>query len=241
MPSRPRARVRARVWFLVRAVACLCAAGLVIQFVSNLKSLHDHTASVDRPAALEGTGPGGIQTARVDPGSFGALEGTQEGRDLPGADTTELDSAASAGTDFGAGFAVGEEEEEKDGEEDREEEPQVVESPQGDDSGESEVVEARPKRKSRTLGQLLEVMEDEASFSRSEFGYASDLIVVTQENMERLRARLSRPERSLPQTSPFSEKYGSCALVGNAGIARAAPHFTVFEVSASSVWQIKLE
>ena len=61
--------------------------------------------------------------------------------------------------------------------------------------------------KTRTLSELLALVEDPELFTKSEFGYSTDLIVVTQENMERLKSPshyLSRPDRFLPRTSPFS-------------------------------------
>ena len=79
--------------------------------------------------------------------------------------------------------------------------------------------------KTRTLSELLALVEDPELFAKSEFGYSTDLIVVTQENMERLKSPshyLSRPDRFLPRTSPFSSAFGDTATAGRLDIRTGA-------------------
>ena len=66
-------------------------------------------------------------------------------------------------------------------------------------------------------------MESQRSFSKSEFGYPADLIVVTQENAERLRAKLTRPERFLPELSPLLRAWRAAARGTRAALSSATP------------------
>ncbi|QDZ24308.1 sialyltransferase [Chloropicon primus] len=211
MPGRPRVRVR--LWLVIKCIALLCALVLVTQFASNVHSVHD---LLDSDASESG---GRVEVAQA----------AETRKELAGGGSqVEL----SSGEGGGAAAAGGARKEEV------VVEASVPEETPGEVEGGGEQAKPPRPKKAWTLSELFQVMEDQQSFSRSEFGYSPELIVVTQENMERLRAHLSRPERFLPQTSPFVKdeggdagaepssgrraRYKSCALVGNAGIARAA-------------------
>ena len=208
-----RARHRVRVWF---AVVCLCALGLAHQFASNLLSLHELQNS-----ARESEGGGLVRVDEAEEDLRPALQAVDPS--VEGDDGGEIAPDGDPPAAGGRG-------------DDGDAEAEII-----DDEGVARYKEEqererrrRARMKTRTLSELLALVEDPELFTKSEFGYSTDLIVVTQENMERLKSPshyLSRPDRFLPRTSPFSvdpeekraARYGTCALVGNGGIARAAP------------------
>lgn len=219
MSPRGLTKTSRRVWTLIRILALLFAIGLARQFATNVLSLHD-ILSDDQKAPSAPLRRGAVSSRSEQAPSVPPV---------PVLGELETDDPETNSVD---------EEEEEEALRPRREEVKVE-----DDVSpvlfvdEEEILPvstpppppARPPPPKRSLPDLLRVMESQRSFSKSEFGYPADLIVVTQENAERLRAKLTRPERFLPELSPFAlgvegggARHKSCALVGNAGIGRAA-------------------
>ena len=207
MPSRSRsshlAHSKLRVGLILKVALLVFVLGLAKQFASNVVSLHEIVSDDPPPSAFS------------KPASS---EEEYQGVPLLADPEPSTKTAAIEEAEAEAG---------KEGDDD---DDGGLELPSQDASPPPSPSQA-PKRAWK-LSELFSVIEDQSRFSRSEFGYAADLIVVTQENAERLRAKVTRPERFLPPTSPFAEsiegsasraRYRTCALVGNAGIARAAP------------------
>lgn len=194
-----------RIWFFLQVVTSICAIGLIYQIGETVLSVDVTTNQADFTQ-----GPPRVSV----PSEELHVEGDEDIVELEDDSPTSTESS----TDDNSANLVEEEEETAT------DDMKAKQAPQS---------RSRSSRKKvgRTLSEVFRVVQDPELFSKSEFGYPVDLLVATQENLERLNVRMSRPERFLPGASPFipeagntQVKYKSCALVGNAGIARAA-HF----------------
>ena len=194
MSPRGLTKTSRRVWTLIRILALLFAIGLARQFATNVLSLHD-ILSDDQKAPSAPLRRGAVSSRSEQAPSVPPV---------PVLGELETDDPETNSVD---------EEEEEEALRPRREEVKVE-----DDVSpvlfvdEEEILPvstpppppARPPPPKRSLPDLLRVMESQRSFSKSEFGSPADLIVVTQENAERLRAKLTRPERFLPELSAFA-------------------------------------